>query len=512
MPMIDDGSGNLIQQVLMLAQLNQQRNQQQGQNQINTALPGQTVGDVGMDPKQFAALFGKKTPYDAKRVLHEQKSGDLLDSNLKNFLLTADPVTLANISASAIANRSGIAGMTTPEGLSATAQTGGRAAQTAEKISAATAPDVVTAGTNKAKTAAITSGTENATAESIAKLVFKGIADMETQPDAVQAAAGQGAAYGASASGIASGEYKNQLAISSLRSAIDAQTNPKAPIHAFLAKNGLDLHTVMAGSAMGIAGLFDNYSRMIMSTTTTGKEMQLALLRSRLESAREMSQKVFHGKLTPNQVMVIMDAKESGKPMPKGLEAAAQVYDYAVEATFQSAIAQEIEKGDPMIQAARDQIKALQQPGMDPNALMAVRDLSRTIAAIALTKTQIGEPPNDPVGRGRWDMVFQQNRARVPTGAVKFPLFSRGSSQAPEGMGSQPIPTMAPAGSVAPTMGAPGPTQVQPIGNVPAAGGIISPVGGPPPAGTATGVATGIFSPDDQKALADYLKTIGATP
>jgi hypothetical protein len=510
--MIDDGSGNLVQQVLMLAQLSQQRNQQQGANQINTALPGQTAKDVGMTERQFKAIFGKDVAYNPGRVLREQKSSDILDNNLKNFLATADPATLASFSASAMLNRSGVAGLTTPEGLDATIKTGGRAAQTAEQVSSATQPEAVRTGVAHAKTAAVQAETAGATAESIAGLVAKGIQSMAKAPEAVQAAAGQTAAYGTTASAIESGEYKNQLGIASLRMAIDAQTNPRAPIHAFLAKNGLDLHTVMAGSAMGISSLFDNYSRMLMSVKATSKEMELALLRSRLESARDMSMKVFHGKLTPNQVMAVMDAKESGKPLPKGLEAAGQIYDYAVEASFQSAIAQEIEKGDPMITAMRDQIHALQAPGLDPNNLTAVRDLSRNIAAVAMTKTQIGDPPPTAEGQAKWDQVFQANKARVPGASIKFPLFSRGSSVGAEGLGSQVPPVMAPAGSTALPPGAVNPSQVKAIQNVPAAGGILAPVGGAAPTGQATNQPMSQLTPEDQKAVADYLKTIGVGP
>ena len=510
--MIDDGSGNLINQVLMLAQLSQARNQQQGVNQINTALPGQTVADVGMDPKQFAALFGKGTPYNPTRVLRDQKASDVLDNNLKNFLATADPGTLAAFSASAMLNRSGVAGLTTPEGLKSTIATGGREAQTAEQVSAATQPQAVRTGVAKATTAAIQAETQQVTAASVAQMVQKGIDAMSKAPEDVQAAAGQQAAFGTTASNIQSAEYKNQLGIASLRSAIDAQTNPNAPIHKFLAKNGLDLHTVLAGTAMGLTNLFDNYSRMLMTVTATGKEMQLAILRAKLDAAKDMSQKVFMGKLTPNQVMAIMDSKESGKPLPKGLEEASRVYDYAVEASFQSAIATEIEKGDPMITAAKEQIAALQKPGVDPNALTAVRDLSRTIAAIAMTKTQIGDPPSDPAARARWDQAFQANKARVPGAAIKFPLFSFGSSQPQAGVGSEAAPIMAPAGSVLPTPGAVSPTQIKPVQTVPAVGGILAPAGGPAPAGKATNQPMAQLGPDDQKAVSDYLKAIGVAP
>ena len=509
--MIDDGSGNLIQQVLMLAQLNQQKNQQQGQNQVANAQPGQTVADLGMSPRQFAAMFGKDTPYDPKRQLRDLKASDMLDTNLKNFINSADPVTLAGISASALQNKSGIAGMTTPEGLRASVATGGRAAQTAEQVSAATQPDAAATGINKARTAAIQSGSEVITAESVAGLIKKGIDSMSKQPEDVQAAAGQHAAYGNTASAFQTSELKNQVAISSLRAALDAQTNPNAPIHAFLAKNGLDLHTVMAGTSLGVSSLFDNYSRMIMSLKTTGREMDLAILRSKLETAKDMSKNVFHGKLTPNQVMAVMDSKERGTPLPKGLEGAGQVYDYAVDASFKSAIAQEIEKGDPLIGAAQAQIKALVAPGVDPYALSAVRDISRTIAAIAMTKIQIGDPPSDPVGRTKWDQVFQANKARVPGASVKMPFWSTSSSLPAAGMGSESAPVMAPTGAVAPTNMGSG-VGIKPVQNVPAVGGILAPAGGPAPTGIATNKPMAALSPEDSQAIVDYLKAIGATP
>jgi hypothetical protein len=470
MPILDNGGNDaMLRMAFQMIQGAQERRARQGQQQIAGAAPGATVGQVGMSPKQFSELFGKDTPFDASRVLKTETSKDVVDRYTVNYLKQLEPMKQLDIVATSLSNQSGVAGPTTMKGLEAM-----RGATETQQV------------------------TQQHTAQSVAESVEEGLNAWRTAKPEVRAAYGQKQSLGTTATEVESGELRNRLAIASIGEAVDAVTNPNAPIHEFLRKNDLNLGTVLAGTAMGIQELFSNWTRAFWTNKDTTDQFALATHKARLEVATELSKGTFKGVLTPLQVLAIMKSREEGTPLPKGLEGAAQVYDHGVAAYYNAAIGEQLQKGDPTIQALRTTADYITKPGVDPRTMVSVRNTLADAAARAATLSQVGPMPSDPEGMRKWDEVYQANLRRVPKTGINIPW---GRDVPAENMaGPQPAlaPTSAPVGPVKPVSGVTGPV---PVGNVPAAAGMLTdPTTGKPPAPQ--------LSTEDQQAIMNYIQTL----
>lgn len=475
MPIIG-GDDNMLPMALQVLQMAHERAARQGRQQIETAQPGQTVQQVGMSPKQFAELFGKNTPFDPNRVLKRETATDVVDTATTNYLKSLSPLQMLDVVATNMNNQSGVAGQTTMKGLEASR-----------------------------KTSEVRAQTGLATAQSVAGMIDQGIDAMKKAKPEIQQQLGQQMAFGKTAADVEGEGLTNQLKISALREAIGAQTNPNAPIHAFLKSIGLDLPTVLAGTAMGIQNLFDSWGRVWAGSRQAGFNVEEELQKAEIATAKEMSQKVFHGTLTPRQVLAVMRSNETGKT-PAGLKGAKDLYDRSAAAYYNSAIADAMAKNDPFLKATADQIAALTKPGVDPHTLTAVNDLSTRAAGYAATLQQLGPVPSDPAGIAAWNQALEHNTRLVPKGGVHFGLFELGTSTSPSGLGTptgvpaQVAPTSAPVAPVAPISGVP---RTTPIGNVPAAQGLLKNQDGSTPGPQ--------VSPEDWQAIMNYLQSLRIT-
>jgi hypothetical protein len=493
MPILNGGSGDdMLRLAFQMIQQAQQRRFQQGQEQIATADSGATVGQVGMSPKQFAALFGKDTPFDAGRILKPQTSADVVDQKTRDWIKGLDPLATANLIATNMNNRAGIAGQTSMAGLESQRE----------------------ANTSKAKAEAVTAKTQIVTAENVAQMVEEGFNQLKTASPKTRAAMGQQAALGTTQDQAEQERLRAQLGAATMKEALDAQTDPTAPIHKFLAGINLNLPTVMAGTALGIQNLFDTYAHILVAGRSAGFDVNAAMEKAEIEHASDLAKNVFHGTLTPRQVRALMQSQEAGTKVPKGMEGASDLYGRSVSAYYSSAITKALTENDPYLQATAAQISALQKPGVDPNTLVAVQDLSSRAAGYAATLQQLGPQPDDPAGAAAWQQVFMSNVNRVPKGGIHFPWTTFKGDKAPGGLGAPnsptpgapaaPAPTSAPLGAKPPV---PGVAPIAPVGTVPAAAGILKPVD------TTAAAAAGAAMTDEQKAsMAAYLKSIGLAP
>lgn len=477
MPILQGNSDQMLAMAMQMITQANERRRQQGIAQVNVALPGQTVADLGMSEKQFAQVFGKDTPYNPNRVLHQELPEDVKNRLTTEWLKTLNPMQQLDIVATKLNNDSGLAGPQTMKGLEAARST--------------------------AETKAV-SGQH--TAESVAQMIDTGIAQMKKETPEVQGRIGQQAAFGTTADQQQADLQSNLLKMSALKEAIGAQTNPNAPIHKFLGTIGLDLPTVLASVAMGTTNLLDSYSRAWAGSRQAGFDVEAALEKAEIESAKEISERTFGGKLTVRQVLMLQRAQNSGD-LPKNLQGAYDVYSRGVGAAYEALFSEMIAKGDPIAQGIASQIGALTKPGVDPNTVSAVNDLATRNAAYLITKKMFGgQVPTDAAGIKSFNDAMTFNLARMPKGGVHFPLLSIGSSQNPSGLGTGQITP--PNQQVAPTDNAPAVRPVSPV----------APVSGVPAnilpqltdsSGNQLGQQTPQLAPDQQEAIMRYLQSIG---
>lgn len=475
MPILQGNNDEMLRLAFGMIQAAQQRRAQQGANLINTAAPGATVGGTGMDPKIFAELFGKNTTFDPARVLKPETSATMTDKLTQDYLRGLNPMQQLDIVATNLQNQAGVAGVTTMKGLDASRKT------------------------NEANAVS-----KQHTAESVAEMIDTGIAQMKKASPEIQGRIGQQAGFGTTADQQEADLKSNQLKIAALKEAIGAQTNPNAPIHKFLGTIGLDLPTVLASVAMGTTNLLDSYSRVWAGSKQAGFDEAAALRKAEIETAKDLSQKTFGGKLNVRQTLALMDAQSTGK-VPKGLEGAFDVYSRGVAAAYNSAMSELMTKNDPFLKATADQIQALTKPGVDPNTIEAVNELSTRAAGYAVTLQQFnGQVPNDAAGLAAFNRAMAYNTAKVPKGGVHFPWTAIHRDQAPSGLATPGFPQGGP-GSAAPTDGAVTPVRpisgISPAGQVPA--GLLTNQSGqdiskaPPP-----------LSQDQNEAIMRYIRSI----
>ena len=487
MPIIDDQiNPGLLQ---LLAQQNSQSHQDrmmQIDNLIKTAHAGQTVGELGITPKRFAAMFGKDVPYDPNKQIVDEKATDVTDTLVKKWIKGLDPVQAMDLAASLTQNRAGVAGFTTSRGVTDQMTTGGSRDTVAKDIALKTAPDQITAGTANASASAknaqaadVQAGTHLDTMKEVAGRVNAGFDSMRKAAPAAQDALNQTLAFGQTATGLQSKSMEDQLKIASVKEALAAQVDPRHPMNAFLAKNGLDIHTTMGAAAMGVQNLLDNYSRGLMQLKVGNKEAENIILRAKVDYAKDMSEKVFMGRVTPNQVMTITDAQENGKGIPKGYEGVAAIINQATEANYNAAVADAIQKGDPIAMAAQHSITNFEKLGKDPRQLEAANQISRLSAAHLMTKlqTRVDKPDEkaDPEGAAAWTRVYDSNLKRIIGAKVNINWIHPNSYDV-TGTPTTDVNGQLPNQPVLP---------VKPISGVPAASGILSGfggVGGQPPA------------------------------
>lgn len=393
MPQIDEG--NNLGQMLTLYQIMQNMKARQAQNLLATASPGSTVGELNMDPGTYAVLFGKGTKYDPNRVL-----SPMTDSQraLHAYIGTMTPSQLQDFGAS-IANTSvGTPGATTVAGAEASRQTGGSKAQVAQQIQVKTAPDQVKTGVAQEQTKA-------AQAEDIMQRTIKGIESMSKAPTDVQDAVNQQVAYGTTVSGQQVQSLKNRMAITSMEQALKAQQDPNHPLNRFLSKLGLDMPTVLAGSAMGLDGLMGSVVQYGLEAQRQGREAQNIMLRADADYANRLST-LMGNKVTPQQIMAVMNAKQTGGKIPPSLQGISSLIDNATEVYFRAGITEAQEKGDPDAQALSRTLQALQTV-KDPTQLKAMGQLIRQDAARIKTNQQIG--PLTQQNSAHWTQVYNAN-------------------------------------------------------------------------------------------------------
>jgi hypothetical protein len=442
MPLIGGGDGNqMLAMAFQMIRDAQERRARQGMAQVNTALPGQTVGAIGMDPKVFAELFGKGTPYNKDRVLRLETPTDTTNQLTENYLKSLTPAQQLDIVATKMQNDSGVAGPTTMAGLGASR-----------------------------KTAEIKAQAGQVSAQSVAQMIDEGVTAMTKAPAAVRSRIGQQAAYGTSSDAQELEASQMQLKQAALKEAIGAISNPNAPIHKFLGDMGLNLPTVLAATAVGAENLLTTWGQIMFSNHEGRRTMEEELRKAEIDTAKKLSLDTFGGKLNPRQVLAVMDANSQGKAPPKGLEGAADVYNRSVSAAYNSALQKALTENDPFVKAGMAQIDALTKPGVDPHTLAAVADISSRLAGYSVTKFSLGPMPADPAGQAKWERVMQYNTERVPKGAIHFPAPSIHSDADPSGIGTgtpnTPLtPGMAPQGPVTPVRPISG---VAPAGQIPA--------------------------------------------
>lgn len=503
MPFVNDGSGDLVQQALALSQLVQARRERQGKNVLDLAKPGDTFESIGMDPKTFQALYGKNTKFDPKRVVSELTPDALLGRNLVGYIQTLGPRELANMSATLLNQKEGIPGATTREGRLAAQESGGRQAQLVDQVTKETFEADKGTAVAKAKTGLIQAESAKLTAEDVAARVMEGINAWKGAPAETQTAMNQRLALGTTPTQVSQDEFKAKLATSAMRQALLAQTDPKHPMHGFLQKFGLNLNTVLAGSAMGIDTMFTDYARFSQQMGLAGKEESNILLRMYTDTAKEMSKSIFNGKLSPGQVLTMIKSREDGTPLPKGMEAAAAVYDRAVDAGFSANMQEALEKGDPFLQGLNQSIQALGKI-TDPGSMDMVVDMRRRAAAYAATMHQMGQPKTEEE-TNRFNALMKKNYQRALSVKYDAPWF--GSNKwVPTGpdQGAAPPPDLgglpdAVKGAMAPRAPAPGASMPTGLNVKPVAGAPLDPkaaIGGLPEA--------------DQQALLEYIQSLGA--
>lgn len=508
MPFIG-GGGDPQARTLELIQMIQARRERQGKNKLALAKPGDTIGSLGIDQKTFQSLYGKEAKYDPNMVVSEQTAAHKIDQSLQSYLDSLNPVQLLDVGASAYNSTIGTPGATTVAGAEAARQRGGTEAQVAADVSKNTAADRVAMAGNKAKTELVQSETGKITAQDVAARTMAGIESWKKAPENTQNALNQTLTYGTTGDALTQEQFKQQLATSSLRQAILAQTDPAHPIHGFLKKLNLDLNTVLAGTAMGITTMFDDYNRYWQSLGVQNKEASNIMLRMYTDTAKQMSESIFQGKLTPGQVLTIMKSREEGTALPTGMQEAAKVYDLAVQTNFDAAMQAQLQKGDPFLQGAQQALANLTKI-TDGRQLEATQQLTRYIAAYAATRQQMGVPSSAD-DAAKFDALLQQNLRRAISSDVKVRVLmpNQFNMNAPgAGPAGAPPPTAglpdAVAGALAPRPGQPGAAQPAPM----PAGLNMQPVGGAP--ANPVGAAMAGLSTEDQQVLTQYLQSIGA--
>jgi hypothetical protein len=505
MPFVGGTPDNNIDPVALIQWLTQ-RKMQQGKNILDTAEPGATVASTGMDPKTFAALYGKQAKYDPNKVLKAETSEHLLDRNIQGYIQSLTPVQAANLGATALNYRTGNPGQTTVQGTQDAQAAGAARAATDRQIAEGTGADQVATAKTKAKTQLTQASTADVTATDVAQRTMDGINAWKKAPADTQAGLNQKLVYGTTQDEMTQDQQKQRLATSAIKQAILAQTDPSHTIHKFLAANGLNLNTVLAGSAMGIDALFGDYARFQQQMTLSGKEASNIILKMYSDDARDMSEKVFAGKVTPGQVLTIIKSREDGTPLPKGLEGAATVYDRGVQANFDANLQTALEKGDPFLTSMHDQVKLLEKQ-TDPSSLSEVADLVRKAAGYAATKAQLGAPTTD----AQWKVfndVWKKNTARASGVKYDAPWFGSNSwKPVGDSSGAVPPPQM---GNVPQTVQDAMRPRGAPVGMAPMPANLgVQPVAGAPSTGNPVAGAAAQLSPDDQAAIAGYLKTLG---
>ncbi len=496
------GGNDLVQQALALTQLMQARRERQGERQLELAKPGDTFESLGIDDRTFRALYGKSTKYDPKRVVSELTPQALVDRNLVGFIQTLGPIELSNMAATMMNYREGTPGATTREGRLAAQETGAREAKLKNEVSAETFESDKATAIAKSHTGRIEADRAKITAQDVMDRTLEGINSWRAAPKETQRSLNEKLVYGTSREGVEQEKYKAQLATNAVRQALLAETDPKHPLHGFLNKVGLNLNTVLAGTAMGIETMFSDYARYNQQMTVAGKEGSNIMLRMYTDTAKQMAEQVFKGKLSPGQVLTIIKSREDGTPLPKGMEAAAAVYDRAVDANFSAALQDALEKGDPFLSGLNQSIQSLGKL-TDPGSLSFAASMRRQAAAYAATVQQMGKP-TDAASAKRFDTLMQKNLQRAMSVKYDAPWFGANSWQ-PEGM---PDPTQMPQGLpqnvqdiMKPRRGTP------PITGQMPAGLNLTPVQGAPK-GPVAGMAG--LSTEDQQAIADFLASLGA--
>lgn len=507
--MIDDGSGNLMGMLLQLVEGNKRRETEGAARLAGTAKPGETAGQAGLTPKAFAALFGRGVAYNPNRILVPQTGATQLDQMMQAAIDRMTPTQQADLSAMRVMQNLGVAGATTAAGAEAARQTGGRQAGVADTISKATAGKQIETGIKTADTALTTANTQNITAQDVAQRIQAGITSMQQAPADVQKALAEKLAYGTTATDIQTGEYKNQLGLATLREALRAQNDPKHPLHRFLAANGLDIHTVMAGGAMGLANMFDDYSRMVNQSKVLSKQAVVDSLKAKYDFAEKFSLQL-GGKVTPQQIVTYMDARESGKPVPKGLEQVGQIIDAATTVFFRSNVMQAAQKGDPTLIGIQTAISGLEKLGTkgDEHVLETMGNLARTGAAYSTALVTVG--PRTPQNAEAFDAVMAQAKKQQSGFTVNKPWLwfnSVGPTNTDDVNG---LVQRLPAGV----------RDALPKGVAPRQPGVSAPMSAGPgsPALPFTGAqagggapAAGGLSPEDMKTIQDFLTANGLT-
>jgi hypothetical protein len=480
------GSPDYGARTLALIQMIQDRRERQGKSKLALAKPGDTIESLGIDEKTFQALYGKNAKYDPKMVVSEETASHRLDKILQSHLDAMTPVQLADTGATLLNREAGTPGATTVAGAEAARQAGGVAAAT--KLTQAQ--------------------TGKVTAEDVARRTIEGIESWKRAPVEAQEGLNQTLAMGATSKAMEVDQFKNQLATSGLKQAIIAQTDPNHPIHGFLKKLDLNLNTVLAGTAMGITTMFDDYNRYWQQMSLANKADDTIFKRMYADNAKQMSEQIFKGKLTPGQVLTIMKSREEGTALPAGMENAAKVYDLAVQANFDASMQEQLNKGDPFLAGAQQALSNLGKI-TDGRQLEATQDLTRTIAAYAATVQQMGRPTTAEE-TARFDALMAQNKKRAISSGVNIRSFlpNTYTTQAPgQGGAPPPIPSGLPD-AVSRAMQPRGGSNINPAA-LPGGGLNLNPVGG---SGNPMTDAVAGLSDEDKAVLTQYLQSIGGLP
>lgn len=485
MPMVDTGLGDLATQAMQLAEIMRRAKMQQGQNLLGLALPGQTVEQV-LDPRTARATLGRN--YNPQQIVKEKtidtemnRAGvEFLDAVRSNpqLLDQATPGDIITIGASAVGNKLGTPGISTPGALRSKARTSETQAKTAETAS-----------------------------KSVLDLVQEGTAAFKNASAKTRAAIGQKLAVGQTAENAEMERLQNELAIETTKYGIQFAADPnKHPLAKQLRGLGIDPTAALAAAGTGMLSLLGSYAQMAVDAEQGRIQMRVAsanrsnaLLEAQLkvdnEWADRMSQAI-GGKLPPSAILSVMRTPRESIKDPKLLadyDKAAGLIDNASEMAFKVVVADAYRKGNPRV-AGMEQLTTVLKGVKDTKAAEALgTEIRRQVGEITATQ-MVGARPEDPKLAATWDALAQKYSDLAPKEPGRWDRFVEWLSNKPRDL--NPGQTMGIPNSAMPQqpLGVPQAPAAQPG----------TPMGGQNPIGSLT--------PEDQAALATFLQAAGLMP
>lgn len=379
--------------LIQLMQILRKQDVEQADALISTKRPGTAVKDIGLSRKQQQAKFGRElAPTD---VAVPETAQDRADKMARDFLDTADPVTIANISSSLVSRMAGVPQITTPKGLASQAQ----ASETE-------------------------SGTKAMTAKANQGLVQDALTSLDKWEPAARTALAETKTLGATQVEVQNQQRAENIKTEVQREILKAVADPNNELNLSLKKYfGVGLGSAMAAAGLGLTQLLDSIGQLAVVKARGNlaeREFQLELEKQINQADATWATDVaknLGGKVTPRAVLNWRRWREAGgdpKKMPADVSPELDnALDIAQAAAFRTFMVENAQKGDPMARQMLELVGAAKNI-KDENTLKALSQLIAKFTARSIMDMNVGPKPTEPEAAKRWDQTAAEVEAKLP--------------------------------------------------------------------------------------------------